>query len=217
MNSRTSRPRSPIRPTTTASQSAFLASMESSTDLPTPEPAKTPRRWPRQQVVKTFMARTPRSSRSPTRPRAWAGGGGGAQRIGGEALRQRALAVDRVAEGVDDAAEPGQGRAHGRAPRLDADLGAGRHALDRAERHQQRAGVAEADHLGRQRLFAEADDLGAGADRQPRQPAAGLDQQAVHRRHAAGDRQGIDPLDRGHKTLQEQPSNSRPQSSGDRA
>ena len=31
---------------------------------------------PLQQVVKAFMARTPRSSRSPTRPRAWAGGGG---------------------------------------------------------------------------------------------------------------------------------------------
>ena len=75
MNSRTSRPRSPIRPTTTASQVASLASIDSSTDLPTPEPAKMPRRWPRQVVVKTFIDRTPRSMRSPTRPRAWAGGG----------------------------------------------------------------------------------------------------------------------------------------------
>ena len=75
MNSRTSRPRSPIRPTTTTSQVAWRASMDSSTDLPTPEPAKMPRRWPRQVVVKTSMDRTPRSSRSPTRPREWAGGG----------------------------------------------------------------------------------------------------------------------------------------------
>ncbi len=36
-------------------RSASLASIDSSTDLPTPEPAKTPRRWPRQQVVKTFI------------------------------------------------------------------------------------------------------------------------------------------------------------------
>ncbi len=75
MNSRTSRPRSPIRPTTTASQSASRASIDSSTDLPTPEPANTPSRWPRQQVVKTSIARTFRSSRAPTRPRAWAEGG----------------------------------------------------------------------------------------------------------------------------------------------
>ena len=42
--------------------------------MPTPEPAKTPSLCPRQQVVKTFMARTPRSSRAPTLSRAWAGG-----------------------------------------------------------------------------------------------------------------------------------------------
>jgi hypothetical protein len=69
---------------------------------------------------------------------------------------------------------------------------------------------AEAHHLGGQRLFAEAHDLGAGAHGQPRQPAPGLDQEAVHGGHAAGHSQGIQPLDRGHETLQEQPSNSRP-------
>ena len=40
------------------------------TDLPTPEPAKMPSRWPRQQVVKAFSTRTPRSIRLPTRWRA---------------------------------------------------------------------------------------------------------------------------------------------------
>ena len=138
-------------------------------------------------------------------------GRGGAQRIGRQPLRQGALAVDGIAEGVDDAAEPGLGGTHGRAQRLDADLRARRHALHGTERHQQRTGVAEAHDLGRQRLFAEADDLGARADRQPGQPAASLDQEAVHGGHAAGDGQGVEPLDRGHQTLQEQPSNSRPQ------
>jgi hypothetical protein len=51
------------------------ASIESSTDLPTPEPEKMPMRWPRQQVRNVLMQRTPRSSGAPTRLRAWAGGG----------------------------------------------------------------------------------------------------------------------------------------------
>ena len=34
-----------------------------------------PMRWPRQQVRKLLIARTPRSSLPPTRRRAWAGGG----------------------------------------------------------------------------------------------------------------------------------------------
>jgi len=138
------------------------------------------------------------SSRSPTRARAWADGGGGAQGIGGGALGQGSLAVHRIAEGVDHPPEPGLGRTHGRAQGLDADFGARRHAFDRAEGHQEGAGVAEADHLGRQRLFAKADNLGAGADRKPGQPAAGLDQEAVDRGHTARDRQGIQPLDGGH-------------------
>ena len=126
----------------------------------------------------------------------------GAQGIGGEALRQRALAVDRLAERVDDPAQPAHRRPHGRALGPDADLRARRDAFQRAERHQQGAGLAEADHLGLQRRRAAAIDLGARADRQPRQAAARLDQQAVDRGHAAGDHQRIDALDGGDEIAQ---------------
>src|SRR5919198_170456 len=49
MNSRTSRPRSPTRQMTLMSAVVERAIMPSSDDLPTPEPAKMPRRWPRPQ------------------------------------------------------------------------------------------------------------------------------------------------------------------------
>ncbi len=67
-----------------------------------------PMRWPRQQVRKVFSARTPRSSGAPTRLRACAGGGELRKGYRRGALRQRSLAVDRLAHGVDDAAEPGR-------------------------------------------------------------------------------------------------------------
>ncbi len=136
MNSRTSRPRSPISPTTTASQSASRASIESSTDLPTPEPAKTPRRWPRaaggERVHRAHAEVQPIADPAAGVRR----GRGRAQRVGGGALRQRSLAVDRLAKGVDHPAAPRHGRPHRRALRGDADLGAWRDPLDGAERHQ---------------------------------------------------------------------------------
>ena len=60
---------------TETSAATLRAIIESSTDLPTPDPAKMPIRCPRQQVVKVLSARTPRSRAPPTRWRAWAGGG----------------------------------------------------------------------------------------------------------------------------------------------
>ncbi len=57
------------------SAATLRASIDSSTDLPTPLPEKMPMRWPRQTVMKVLSARTPRSSGSPTRWRACAGGG----------------------------------------------------------------------------------------------------------------------------------------------
>ena len=57
------------------SASALRASIDSSTDLPTPEPEKMPMRWPWQQVMKVLSARTPRSSGAPTAQRSCAGGG----------------------------------------------------------------------------------------------------------------------------------------------
>ncbi|MNN26825.1 hypothetical protein D3C81_1403430 [compost metagenome] len=62
MNSLTSRPRSPIRPTTMMSASVKRVIMPNSTLLPTPVPANRPRRWPRPTVNKPLMLRIPTSS-----------------------------------------------------------------------------------------------------------------------------------------------------------
>ncbi|MDT4794078.1 hypothetical protein FQZ97_266150 [compost metagenome] len=62
MNSFTSRPRSPIRPTTMISASVKRVIMPSSTLLPTPVPANRPRRWPRPTVSSALMERMPTSS-----------------------------------------------------------------------------------------------------------------------------------------------------------
>jgi hypothetical protein len=64
--SETSRARSPISATITISASAPWAIMSSSTDLPTPEPAITPMRWPTPKVVSALSARTPTSKGSRT-------------------------------------------------------------------------------------------------------------------------------------------------------
>jgi hypothetical protein len=153
-------------------------------------------------VVKTSIARTPSSSRSPTRPRAWAAGGAARH-----ALRQRALAVDRLAERIDHPPQPAAGRPHRGPLRPDADLGARRDAFQRTERHQQGARLAEADDLGLQRRRAAAVDLGARADGQPGQAPARLDEEAVDGGHPAGNHQRIDPLDGGDEIAQ---MNSRP-------
>ncbi|MNE13178.1 hypothetical protein D3C80_1060050 [compost metagenome] len=127
----------------------------------------------------------------------------GAQGIGDGALRQRPQAVDGQAEGVDDAAQPGGGGAHAGGGVDDADVGAGGHALDRAEGHQQGLGVAETDDLGGQGGLAAPLDLGAGADRQTRQAAARFNQQAADARHLAGDDQRVDRFDGGDEIAQE--------------
>jgi hypothetical protein len=69
MNSRTSRPRSPIIATTTRSASEWRVAMPSRLDLPTPEPANKPTRMPRASVVMPLMARTPMSKGSAMRAR----------------------------------------------------------------------------------------------------------------------------------------------------
>jgi hypothetical protein len=76
---------------------------------------------------------------------------------------------------------------------------------DRAERHQQGLGVAEAHHLGRQSRQPTPADLGPRPDRQTRQAAARLDQQARHARHLAGDDQRIDRFDGGDESVQNGP------------
>jgi hypothetical protein len=151
-------------------------------------------------------------------PAAGVGGRGrGLQGVGDVALRQRAQAVDGLAEGVDDAAQPGLGRTHHGALGHDLDLGAGSHALDGAERHQQGAGFAEADHLGRQGRKVQALDLDPRADGQTGQPAARLDQEAVHGGDATEDGQRIDTFDGGDQATQAQLPTARRLSFGPRA
>ena len=111
-----------------------------------------PMRWPWQQVMKVLSARTPRSIGAPTRRRACAAGGGAAERIGRRARRQRALAVDRLAHGVDHPAEPAGRRPHRARHRRHHGAAAAPHALQRRERHQQRIAAGKADHLAGDRL-----------------------------------------------------------------
>ena len=59
MNSRTSRPRSPTRATTTTSASEPRVTMPMRVDFPTPDPAKSPILWPRPKGIRESMARTP--------------------------------------------------------------------------------------------------------------------------------------------------------------
>src|SRR4051812_20956880 len=75
MNSLTSRPRSPTRQMTLTSAFVERAIMPSSDDLPTPEPAKMPRRWPRPQGTSVSSARTPSETCSVMRVRCMGSGG----------------------------------------------------------------------------------------------------------------------------------------------
>src|SRR3954447_22216345 len=75
MNSRTSRPRSPTRQMTLTSALVDRAIMPSNEDLPTPEPAKMPRRWPRPHGTSASSARTPSDTCSVMRVRCIGSGG----------------------------------------------------------------------------------------------------------------------------------------------
>src|ERR1700729_3257557 len=75
MNSRTSRPRSPTSEITLTCAEVDRAIMPISEDLPTPEPAKMPRRWPRPHGTSVSSARTPRLTRSLIRGRVIGSGG----------------------------------------------------------------------------------------------------------------------------------------------
>ena len=76
MNSRSSRPRSPTSPMTLTSATVLRAIMPISVDLPTPEPAMMPTRWPLPRVRQPFMARTPTSMGSQMRGRSMGEGAG---------------------------------------------------------------------------------------------------------------------------------------------
>ncbi len=80
MNSRTSRPRSPTRQMTLTWAEVERAIIPRREDLPTPEPAKMPRRCPRPQGTSASKARTPSETRSVIRGRV--SGSGGAAWVG---------------------------------------------------------------------------------------------------------------------------------------
>src|SRR3546814_7928931 len=97
----------------------------------------------------------------------------------------RALAVDRLAQRVDDAAEPGIGRAHQRLALHHLGFAAEADALQRAEGQQQRAALAKADDLADDApIFlgttALSMDGAARADRQRLLEADDFDQHAEH-------------------------------------
>ena len=64
---------------TTTSASTPRANLARSEDLPTPDPAKRPIRWPRTRGSSVSNTATPVASRSPSRRRAGRGGGSGPQ------------------------------------------------------------------------------------------------------------------------------------------
>ena len=147
MNSRTSRPRSPTRQITLISAEVERAIMPSSEDLPTPEPAKMPRRWPRPQGTIASSARTPSDTRSSMRGRESGSGG-------------EASAGRHCVFGIGPLPSSGRPRPSSARPSSASEtstfkrLAGGGHARARADarrvaqRHQQRAAGAEADDLG---------------------------------------------------------------------
>ena len=106
----TSRPRSPIRPTTITSAFVNRVIMPSSTLLPTPLPAKRPNRWPRPTVSSALIERTPTSSGSRIGRRS---SGFVVRGVSRDAIvaAQRARAVQRIARAVEHAAEQARPRA----------------------------------------------------------------------------------------------------------
>ncbi len=151
-----------------------------------------PMRWPRQTVRKVLSARTPRSSGSPTRRRAWAGGGAARNVIRRRPRRQRPLAVDRLAHGVDDAAEPAFGGPDRAGRGGDDGAAAAPHAFQRRKRHRQRMGAGKADHLAGNAAAGAALDVEPRADRHGLDRPGHLDHQPAHADDAAVDFDAVD-------------------------
>ena len=113
-NSRTSRPRSPTSAMTAVSKPGERASMASSVDLPTPEPAKMPMRCPAQSGVKKSMTLTPVfDGRADALRGAWRLGGSRRCGRGRSPWSSGPGSSMGCAERVDDAALPGVMRADG--------------------------------------------------------------------------------------------------------
>ena len=144
IKSRTSRPRSPTRAMTLTSASALRAIIPMAVDLPTPEPAKMPMRWPRPMVSMPSIARMPHAhdlghARALDR----------VGRIGVERpfqlSQKRSLAVDRLAQAAqypaqDIRADPGHQRLAGR-----GHLRTGGDPRGGTQRHQEDPAFPETD------------------------------------------------------------------------
>jgi hypothetical protein len=113
-----------------------------------------------------------------------------AKRIGRGTRIERALAVDRLAHGVDHAAEPAERGPHRRRRRRHYRAAAATHAFERRERHQQRVGAGEAHHLARDRLTGL--DHHPCTDRHRVDGAGDLDHEAAHADDATVD---LDPVE----------------------
>ena len=164
MNSRTSRPRSPTSASTVTAASVPRVIIESSVDLPTPEPAKIPMRWPRPHGMSVSMARTPSGSCVSIMRRESGCGAWCSTETRGRCAQRRS-AVDRATETVEHAAEQlGADRNRGRAFGCVRAV-AGADAAEIAERHAHQRVVADRDDFGDHRAVVGV-DRDRAADRQ---------------------------------------------------
>ena len=161
--------------------------MPSSDDLPTPEPAKMPSRWPRphghERVERAHAER--RAARSIRGAASGDGRRAGRRRAARPPSSRAPPSIGRPRPSSTRPSSSSPTR-HAERARRSASTGVpGADAAHLAERHQQRAAVAEADHLGRDRrrgcgrptIVHELADLGA--------QAGGLDDEADQVRDAA--------------------------------
>ena len=141
---------------TTVSNCGARASIASSDDLPTPEPANTPMRCPRQSGVKRSTTRTPVRIGVETRARRKRRRRIGVERRGPVAVGEFARAVERAAKRVDDAALPRRVRRQREGfgaigARADGGVAA------RVEGLQRRGGVVDLDDLADLHAVADID------------------------------------------------------------
>ena len=106
------------------------------------------------------------------------------------AVAKRAVAVDRLALGVEHAAEKRLPRRHGERPVQRTHARAGAHAVEGTCRHEQGAGAIETDYLGLDGPSGTRLDQTARTDR--RSAALRLQRQPEQRREGAVDGQGLE-------------------------
>ena len=119
----------------------------------------------------------------------------GPEGIDGAALRQRPLAVDGAAEGVDDTAEPGVRRLHAVHAHAHMRRAAAAHALQGPERHGERPLAREADHLAGNDAAIDL-DVEPPAEMHRRNRSGNLDEEAAHGGDAPEHAELVNPFQR---------------------